>query len=570
MTGDLALSGADVTFGDNDKAIFGGTTSELQIYSDGSDSRIHDAGTGVLLIQTDGTGVQIKSDGSESIADFNKNGGVNLYYDQGTYSAAKLATTSTGVDITGTLTSDGLDTSQAAKINSNTAEGVQLGGDATGSTLIGNLKNTSGRFTLQAPTSRSVVTQTNGAIDRMLVASNGDISFYEDTGTTPKFFWDASDQDLTITPNLGNISIKKGVYDATNSVRLEAGGTTSTYLEYRGYLGHIWDVNTTERMRIDSSGNVGIGTGSPSPNKLAVNGDQVLLSNGALKFADAGNSHVGLIKNSGASGTGQLDFHTGPTPTERMRIDSSGNLLVGKTAATISTDGAELRPTGEVVATTNGLNVAYFNRRSSDGSIAEFRKDGTTVGSIGSRAGVVSTLILDPRTPTSSTGAGLGTTSAKIVPADTSGLTDAKSDLGDTNNRFKDLYLSGGVYLGGTGAANKLDDYEEGTWTPVVGGVSQSANGAWYTKIGRFIMLSADFTISGAPSTNYRDISGLPFSAGVNYSGIVTFGYNTDNSATMSGLVNNTGSISLYAGGTNRPDLNNGDRVIFAAYYQTA
>jgi hypothetical protein len=31
---------------------------------------------------------------------------------------------------------------------------------------------------------------------------------------------------------------------------------------------------------------------------------------------------------------------------------------------------------------------------------------------------------------------------------------------------FKDLYLSGGVYLGGTGAANLLDDYEEGTWTP--------------------------------------------------------------------------------------------------------
>ena len=36
-------------------------------------------------------------------------------------------------------------------------------------------------------------------------------------------------------------------------------------------------------------------------------------------------------------------------------------------------------------------------------------------------------------------------------------------------NRFKDLYLSGGVYLGGTGAANKLDDYEEGTWTPTLG-----------------------------------------------------------------------------------------------------
>jgi hypothetical protein len=37
----------------------------------------------------------------------------------------------------------------------------------------------------------------------------------------------------------------------------------------------------------------------------------------------------------------------------------------------------------------------------------------------------------------------------------------------DSAARFKDLYLSGGVYLGGTVAANYLDDYEEGTWTPI-------------------------------------------------------------------------------------------------------
>ena len=39
---------------------------------------------------------------------------------------------------------------------------------------------------------------------------------------------------------------------------------------------------------------------------------------------------------------------------------------------------------------------------------------------------------------------------------------DATVDLGVSAHRFKDLYLSGGVYLGGTGSANYLDDYEEG------------------------------------------------------------------------------------------------------------
>ena len=49
MTGDLALSGADVTFGDNDNAIFG-AGSDLRIYHDGSDSYIRDTGIGDLYL----------------------------------------------------------------------------------------------------------------------------------------------------------------------------------------------------------------------------------------------------------------------------------------------------------------------------------------------------------------------------------------------------------------------------------------------------------------------------------------------------------------------------------------
>ena len=90
-----------------------------------------------------------------------------------------------------------------------------------------------------------------------------------------------------------------------------------------------------ERLRIDSSGNVGIGATTLN-NKLEVNGNQVLLANGQLKFADAGNSHVGVIKNSGASGNGQLEFLTGATQTEAMRLDSSGRLLIGTSSGVSS------------------------------------------------------------------------------------------------------------------------------------------------------------------------------------------------------------------------------------------
>jgi hypothetical protein len=64
----------------------------------------------------------------------------------------------------------------------------------------------------------------------------------------------------------------------------------------------------------------------------------------------------------------------------------------------------------------------------------------------------------------------LNSTNALMIPVTTAGANaDATHDLGYSSSRFRDLYLSGGVYLGGTGAANKLDDYEEGTWTPTQG-----------------------------------------------------------------------------------------------------
>jgi hypothetical protein len=64
---------------------------------------------------------------------------------------------------------------------------------------------------------------------------------------------------------------------------------------------------------------------------------------------------------------------------------------------------------------------------------------------------------------------GVGVGDDNLYPTNGSGnSTDATLDIGDSAARFKDLYLSGGVYLGGTVAANYLDDYEEGTWTPTI------------------------------------------------------------------------------------------------------
>lgn len=76
-----------------------------------------------------------------------------------------------------------------------------------------------------------------------------------------------------------------------------------------------------------------------------------------------------------------------------------------------------------------------------------------------------------------------------------------------------DLTLSGGVYLGGTVAANYLDDYEEGTFTPTATWFSGGTVNAYYIKVGQLVHFNIFFngvTVSPVVATT---IGGLPFSA---------------------------------------------------------
>ena len=72
---------------------------------------------------------------------------------------------------------------------------------------------------------------------------------------------------------------------------------------------------------------------------------------------------------------------------------------------------------------------------------------------------------------------------------------------------------SAGLHIGGTGAANALDDYEEGTWTATggTGGGSVSSGAGVYTKIGRVVYVSAYLVFTGASTSGNRTYGGLPF-----------------------------------------------------------
>jgi hypothetical protein len=118
--------------------------------------------------------------------------------------------------------------------------------------------------------------------------------------------------------------------------------------------------------------------------------------------------------------------------TETMRIDSSGNLLVGKTAASGSTQGAELRADGRLLAVSTSDFAGYFNRKTTDGEIVRFVKDTTTVGSIGSTAG---SMYIEGNPATSKVG--LTFFGSTIEPRDAGAASDGDVDLGASTARLE-------------------------------------------------------------------------------------------------------------------------------------
>ena len=125
---------------------------------------------------------------------------------------------------------------------------------------------------------------------------------------------------------------------------------------------------------------------------------------------------------------------------EVARFDASGNFLVGKQSNGLGNEGLELSNTGYIGASISNDVAAYFNRRGNAGDVVSIMDDQVQVGALTTGSGGYMAI----KGGNNTFGSGLLFTNLSIKPTHATGvLSDGAVDLGDTNGRFKDLYLAG-------------------------------------------------------------------------------------------------------------------------------
>jgi len=258
------------------------------------------------------------------------------------------------VDVTGSVTADGLSVIGDTGFNTGSPDAYahivptdgELNDQFVGlrvsrslglkSAQYGTINQSGGSLTLNstvttgsASGSVRLLSSADGSTTKNLAnfANNNDISFYEDTGTTPKFFWDASAESLGIGTDLPSqkLTLSNGTFQINGSSSF-SGNVEIGRVD--GDNNMAFATGGTERMRIPSSGGIDITNGS-----VAISGDNYVYS---YSGGSSGQVRSGM-KLEGSTNT--LEFYT--NSAEAMRIDASGDVSIGTSGG-----GARLRISG--------------------------------------------------------------------------------------------------------------------------------------------------------------------------------------------------------------------------------
>ena len=384
VTGTVTADG--VKLGDNDKLQFGDvTTPDLEIYHDGSNSRITDQGTGSLIITGEELSLQAANGYRRVHAENGASGKTLLYY--GTDSVSKLATTSTGINVTGTINADGIWLENNQKINLGAESGGKLeiyeatGGNGvieqTGSGDIivkganGSLRNDSNDAVIAwFPTYAALAYRgTSGAGTKLQTTSTGidvtgtvdcdglkmDDGEYAQFGTANdlqifhsgnhSYIKDQGTGILSIETNGDSITFHDSA-NAKNMAKFSVGGTAS--LSWAGTDEAGVKLSTTEDG-INVTGTVtagGVSLGDNEKIQLGASQDLELFHDGTNSYVqDAGDG--GLILNT-TSGNGVF-IHSATETMGAFHTDGAVNLYHDN-AEKFATTATGINVTGTVTA----------------------------------------------------------------------------------------------------------------------------------------------------------------------------------------------------------------------------
>ena len=231
------------------------------------------------------------------------------------------------------------------------------------------------------------------------------------------------------------------------------GGTANTFI-----MTASGDFRVGETTVIDDSRNI---TGaSITGSSLTVNGSGQYVA-GSI-YSD---SNWGMIFRAKQASPTNAQFRWADSAdSELMRVDNSGNLLVGTTdvvvwdnsSNTSSDNGHNLRKEGRAGfsyynATKNANSTVNINRTGSDGDLIRLFRSGVRYGSIGISYGS------EPYFASNDAETGILLNSNGVIPVDGNGLaTNGTRDLGQTSNKWKDLHLSGIINSAGVKASGDL------------------------------------------------------------------------------------------------------------------